>query len=153
VDQTANEATQWRPGVATDTSVGIRLEFYRNTFEIVKRHPLLGVGTGGFFKAYEAQVQGTQMLATRNPHNMYLLVLVQFGLLGLAALACLFVAQWRYAPHLQNRSDIVLAYALVVTIALSGLFNSMLIDHTESMFLAWMAGLLYGGLNGEGRAA
>src|SRR5262245_974384 len=29
VDQAANEAAQWRPGVATETSVGIRLEFYR----------------------------------------------------------------------------------------------------------------------------
>jgi O-antigen ligase len=147
------EAEQWRPGVATGTSVGIRLEFYRNTFEIVKRHPLLGVGTGGFFKAYEEQVQGTQMLPTRNPHNMYLLVLVQFGLLGLAALAYLFYAQWRCARHLSSRSDVVLAYALVVTIALSGLFNSLIIDHTESMFLAWMAGLLYGGLKSESGVA
>jgi hypothetical protein len=41
----------------------------------------------------------------------------------------------------------------VVTFALSGLFNSMLIDHTESMFLAWMAGLLYGGLKSGSGAA
>lgn len=153
VKEATAEAEQWRPGVATETSVGIRLEFYRNTFEIVKRHPLLGVGTGGFFKAYEEQVQGTQMLPTRNPHNMYLLVVVQFGLLGLAALAYLFYTQWRCARRLSSRSDVVLAYALVVTIALSGLFNSLLIDHTESMFLAWMAGLLYGGLKSEGGVA
>jgi O-antigen ligase len=153
VDQTANEAAQWRPGVATETSVGIRLEFYRNTFEIVRHHPLLGVGTGGFFKAYESQVQGTPMVPTRNPHNMYLLVLVQFGILGLAALVYLFYAQWRCAQRLRSRSDVVLAYALIVTIALSGLFNSMLIDHTESMYLAWMSGLLYGGLKSQGTAA
>jgi O-antigen ligase len=153
IKEAAAEAEQWRPGVATGTSVGIRLEFYRNTFEIVKRHPLLGVGTGGFFKAYEEQVRGTQMVATHNPHNMYLLVLVQFGVLGLAALAYLFYTQWRCARQLSSRSDVVLAYALVVTFALSGLFNSMLIDHTESMFLAWMAGLLYGGLKSGSGAA
>ena len=89
VDQTANEAAQWRPGVATETSVGQRLEFYRNTLEIVKSAPLLGVGTGGFFKAYEDQVQGTGLQPTRNPHNMYLLVFVQFGVLGLALLGIL----------------------------------------------------------------
>jgi hypothetical protein len=71
----------------------------------------------------------------------------------LAALAYLFYAQWRCARHLSSRSDVVLAYALVVTIALSGLFNSLIIDHTESMFLAWMAGLLYGGLKSEGGVA
>jgi O-antigen ligase len=146
VDLTTKEAEQWRPNVATDTSVGQRLEFYRNTLEIVKRQPLLGVGTGGFFKAYEDQVQGTQMAPTRNPHNLYLLVLVQFGILGLVLLVGFFFAQWRCAWRLGSRSDLVLAQAVVVTIALGGLFNSMLIDHTESMFLAWMSGLLYGGL-------
>ena len=147
VEQTANEAAQWHPGVATETSVGQRLEFYRNTLEIVKSAPLLGVGTGGFFKAYEDQVQGTDMQPTRNPHNMYLLVLVQFGILGLALLGILLYAQWRCAHRLYLRMDVVLAYAVVVTIALGGLFNSMLIDHTESMFYVWMSGLLYGGLH------
>jgi len=146
VDLTTKEAEQWRPNVATDTSVGQRLEFYRNTLEIVKRQPLLGVGTGGFFKAYEDQVQGTQMAPTRNPHNLYLLVLVQFGVFGLVLLLGFFYTQWRCAGRLRSRSDVVLAQAVVVTIALGGLFNSMLIDHTESMFLAWMSGLLYGGL-------
>ena len=146
VNQAADEATQWRAGVADQTSVGLRLEFYRNTFEIVKRHPLLGVGTGGFFKAYEDQVQGTEMAPTRNPHNMYLLVLVQFGILGLAALAFVLYTQWRCAGRLSSRSEVLLAYGVVLTMALGGLFNSMLIDHTESMFLAWMSGLLYGGL-------
>ncbi len=146
VDQTTKEAALWHPGVANETSVGQRLEFYRNTFEIVKQAPLLGMGTGGFFKAYEDQVQGTDMQPTRNPHNMYLLVLVQFGILGLALLGFLLYTQWRCARRLAGRTDAVLAYALVVTIALGGLFNSMLIDHTESMFFAWMSGLLYGGL-------
>src|SRR6185295_7873110 len=53
VNETTKDAALWRPGVAAGTSVGLRLEFYRNTVEIVKHHPLLGVGTGGFFKAYE----------------------------------------------------------------------------------------------------
>jgi O-antigen ligase len=91
-------------------------------------------------------VQGTDMQPTRNPHNMYLLVLVQFGVLGLVLLVFLLYTQWRCARRLHGRTDIVLAYAVVITIALGGLFNSMLIDHTESMFFAWMSGLLYGGL-------
>ena len=113
---------------------------------MIERAPLLGVGTGGFFKAYEDQVQGTDMRRTHNPHNMYLLVLVQFGIVGLALLGVLLYVQWRCARRLSARVDVVLAYAVVVTIALGGLFNSMLIDHTESMFFAWMSGLLYGGL-------
>jgi hypothetical protein len=78
---------------------------------------------------------------------------VQFGILGLAALVYLFYTQWRCARRLSGKSDVVLAYALVVTIALAGLFNSMLIDHTESMLYAWLSGLLYGGLRKRGAAA
>src|SRR5689334_7982549 len=147
VNQTTDEATQWRPGVATETSVGLRLEFYRNTVEIIQRHPLLGVGTGGFAKVYEDQVRGTPMAATHNPHNLYLLLAVQFGILGLAALAMLFYAHWRCARRLPMRSDAVLAYGILLTLALGGLFNSMLIDHTESMLFAWVSGLLFGGLS------
>jgi O-antigen ligase len=151
VDEATNEAAHWRPEVAAGTSVGYRLEFYRNTFEIVKRHPVIGVGTGGFLKAYEDQVQGTQMVRTRNPHSLYLLLLVEFGMLGLAALLYLFYTQWRCARRL-SKSHAVLAYGVLLTIAFGGLFNSMLIDHTESMFLAWMCGLLYGGLHRPGES-
>jgi O-antigen ligase len=146
MDQTLSEAAQWQPDVATGTSVGQRLEFYHNTLEIVKQHWLLGVGTGGFATAYEAQVAGTKMEPTHNPHNLYLLVLVQFGLLGIVALAVLLVTAWRCASRLPSRMDATLAYGVIITLALGGLFNSLIIDHTESMFFAWGCGVLFGGL-------
>jgi hypothetical protein len=38
-----------------------------------------------------------------------------------------------------------LAHGLVLTIVVGSLFNSLLIDHTESLCFAWMSGLLYAG--------
>jgi hypothetical protein len=38
----------------------------------------------------------------------------------------------------------------VLTLALGGLFNSMIIDHTESLFFAWMSGVLFAGLADPG---
>src|SRR6185295_8914557 len=48
------EFAQWRAAVPPDptSSVGLRLEFLQNTLAIIRGSPVLGVGTGGFGKAY-----------------------------------------------------------------------------------------------------
>jgi O-antigen ligase len=140
------EARDWQPGVAAGTSVGVRLEFYHNTLGIVAEHPVLGAGTAGFAQAYAARVQGTGMGETRNPHSLYLLVAAQFGLLGFALLSFLFVQQWRCAARLPVPGHTLLARGVVLTLAVGGLFNSMIIDHTESLFFAWCSGVLFAGL-------
>jgi O-antigen ligase len=141
-----SEVQAWRPGTVAHTSVGVRLEFYRTTLEIIREHPLLGVGTAGFTKAYDDKIEGTDLDHTRNPHNLYLLVTAQFGLVGLGLLLFLFVQQWRYAGRLAPPDHALLARCAVLTLALGGLFNSMIIDHTESLFFAWMSGVLFAGL-------
>jgi O-antigen ligase len=146
VAQTVAEARDWKPDVATHTSIGGRLEFYHNTIAIIAEHPLLGVGTGGFREAYAARVQGSEMGETHNPHNLYLLVTAQLGLAGFALLAFLIVEQWRYAARLTVADHTLLARGVVLTLVVGGLFNSMIIDHTESLFLAWCSGLLFAGL-------
>ena len=138
-------ANQWQPGVASQDAVGERLEFYTNTLAIMHDHPILGVGTAGFAPAYAQRVQGTAMLPTRNPHNQYLLTASQVGLVGLALLLLLFFQHWRCARSLPSAQDRTLARGLVLTIVVGCLFNSLLIDHTESLFFAWMSGLLYAG--------
>lgn len=143
----AGELRNWSPDTAArHSSAGLRLEFYRNTTDIITDHPLTGVGTGGFPSAYAEKVRGTEMVATRNPHNEYLHIAAQIGLVGLAAMLALFVVQWRAAPRLPTRLETDLARGLVVTIAAGCLFNSFLLDHAEGLFFAWLTGLLYAGL-------
>lgn len=147
VSSLAGEVSNWSPDTAAyRSSAGYRLEFYSNTLRIVADHPLTGVGTGGFPGAYAEQVRGTAMVATRNPHNEYLHIAAQVGLIGLAAMLALFAVQWRLAPHLPSRLETDLARGLVLTIAAGCLFNSFLLDHAEGLFFAWMTGLLYAGL-------
>ena len=140
------EARQWQPGVATQTSVGIRLEFYRNTLSIIEQHPLLGVGTGGFAEAYAQRVQGTAMQPTYNPHNQYLLITAQLGVVGLALLLWVFVQAWRTARGLPREMDRTLARGLVLTYVIASLLNSVLIDHAEGLLFSWMSGLLFASL-------
>jgi len=142
---TINEYQDWRAG-KPPTPANMRLESWSNSLKIVREHPLLGVGTGGFAAAYAKQVEGTPMVPLRQPENQYLLTTVELGIVGLAALLALFAMQWHLASHLATRSDTHLARGLVITMAVGCMFNSFLLDHTEALFYAWLSGLLFAGL-------
>jgi O-antigen ligase len=136
----------WQPGVATDSSIGQRLEFYRNSLNIAGAHPLFGTGTGSFPKVYAEHIKGGTLAATVNPHNEYLNIAVQLGVIGLLALLVLFISEWRLAARLPAMFERPLAHGLVITFVVGCLFNSLLMDHTEGLFFAWTSGVLFGGL-------
>jgi Lipid A core - O-antigen ligase and related enzymes len=141
--------SEWHPGQAAtqESSIGQRMEFWTNSLEIVRHNPIIGVGTGGFIKAYADQVDGSAMAATRNPHNEYLMLTVQFGLPGLALLLYLFFAQWRLAAALPSALEQAIARGLVLAIACASMVSSTLIDHTEGLFYVWMSALLFAALS------
>jgi len=151
VERAVQEYSSWKPDVAAagTSAVGVRLEFYRNSLEIVRDRPLIGVGTGGFPRAYAERVTGTGMLASTNPHNEYLLVAVQLGAAGVALLAYLFFVLWREASRLASPLECRLARGLTLAIAAGCLFNSLLLDHTEGLLFAWLTALLYAGLQSK----
>ena len=149
VDRTFKEAREWRDESSARDPVSARLDYYRNSVRIIAEHPL-GVGTGGFPKAYEAIIRGTQSPPSVNPHNEYLLIAVQIGIVGLIALLWLFYTQWKLAPTLPTALEAHLARGLVIAFAIGCIFNSLLLDHTEGLLFAWLTAVLYGGLLATG---
>ena len=123
------------------------MDYYTNSLAIIRDHPLFGVGTGGFEKAYDEKIRNTAMASSNNPHNQYLLITVQLGVLGLALLLYLFFTQWRMACLLPTVLEQNLARGMLLTIASGSLFNSLLLDHSEGLFFAWISGVLFAGLN------
>jgi O-antigen ligase len=140
---------QWQPDKADLSSVGQRLEFYRYSLKIVREHPLFGVGVGNFADAYARQAKDPAMELADNPHNEYLFVAAQLGLVGLAALLYLFYTQWRLAPLLPQRKDTLLARGVVLALIVSCLFNSFLTDYDEGVFFIWISALLFSGYKPE----
>jgi O-antigen ligase len=136
----------FEPSARAQTSNQQRRDFYRASLTIIQEHPLLGVGTGGFARAYADKTRGTDAFQTRNPHNEYLHIAVQLGLVGLAALLYLFWQHWRESGRLASPLDCHVARGLVLAIAAGCLFNSLLLDHTEGLLYAWLTGVLFGGL-------
>lgn len=86
------------------SSVGYRLTFLCNSLEIIKNNPVIGVGTGDFIIEYHQinKLKSPHIPDTDNPHNQYLLVLTQFGLLGFIVFLMLFYYQFKYAVLYQD---------------------------------------------------
>lgn len=143
IDDAVGESIAWRPGEPSQNSVGLRLEWYSATLKIIRERPLLGSGTGSFPGLYARAVAGSEQVATTNPHNEYLLLMVQIGVLGLLCLLYLFWQQWRFAARIPDPFYRHLARGVVLTFALGCLFNSLLIDHTEGLLFAWLTGLVF----------
>ena len=138
----AAELRDWDAGRADpESSTALRMNYYKTTAAIIRDHPVLGVGTGGFIVAYREKIRGTDLPEANNPHNQYLLTAAQLGAVGLLALVAMFAVMWWQAGRLEPPARVA-ARALVLTIALGCLLNSFLIDHTEGMLFAWMAGVL-----------
>ncbi len=146
VDMVWSEFQAWQPNHGKDTSTGQRLDFYYNAVQIVQQHPVIGVGTGGFPAAFAQQVQGTGAPATHNPHNEYLMIAVQTGLIGLALLLFLFYTEWRCAARLDRPFEQDAARGLVLAYLVNCLFNSALLDHSDGLLFAFMTAVLFADL-------
>lgn len=83
------ETFDQRPDVS---SVGLRLHYWKIAWQIIKEEPWLGAGTGDFASRY-AQINqqlSPRVPLTDNPHNQYIFVTAQLGILGLLTLLGLF---------------------------------------------------------------
>lgn len=83
-----------------ETSLGQRLVFLRNSWEVVSSQPWFGTPPGDFADTY-AQINSRRSPTfppTNDPHNQYLLVLAYFGPAGLLIFAGIFWQMARFRP-------------------------------------------------------
>ena len=140
-DKAIAEASSWQQGKGDKTSIGLRFDYYTNALGIIREHPLLGVGTGGFAAAYDERVKDTAMARSNNPHNQYLLITAQLGVFGLALLLGLYAIYWRQAGRLTPPFQQI-ARGVLLAFLVGNLFNSFMLDFSERMFFAWISGVL-----------
>jgi O-antigen ligase len=131
------------------TSSGLRLEFYKNALILIKRHPIIGGGTGSFENDYQllAETQKTVSTYVPNPHNEFLLTWQELGVIGFLILIAFFTISWILSYRLESKktSGISYGYALrglILTIVVGCLFNSLLLDAGEGKFYCVLAGVL-----------
>lgn len=125
-----------------------RLEYYVNSFDLVRANPLFGTGTGSFTQQYRQLGADRDIPPTDDPHCEYLMIAVQLGLVGLVAFVLLLGYQVRTSfrlpddvrPHIQG----VLAVIIV-----GSAFNSLLLGHTGGLLYGLMSGWAFAAIPGS----
>jgi O-antigen ligase len=130
-----------------ENSVGLRMEWYRNTLRMIAQRPIFGAGTGGFPEAYAAFVTDPVAQKPAHPHNQYLMTAAEMGLVGVCALLAVFIWLWKSSVRIPDLLRRELVRGLILTFAIGCLFNSLLIDHTEGLFFVWMLALSFAGVD------
>lgn len=85
---------------------GVRLVLWQEALAIAAEHPVAGVGAGGYGAAFEQSPRVALADAPVTPHNDYLLVLSQLGLVGAVLfggpalyVVCKAWGRWRKEPY------------------------------------------------------
>jgi O-antigen ligase len=127
------------------TSMGIRMVMWENTLDLLKKfeHPVLGYGTSGFETAYKPQVagrEGWQGKPVDDPHNQYLLILVEYGVVGLI-IFLLFI--FSFFRQLVKGPFHIMAIGVLLAWCTTSMFNGHFTTFSEGRFLMiWCSALL-----------
>jgi len=126
-------------------SVGHRIIFTRNSLSIIKRNRIIGVGTGDFPIEYKKinQIRTPKMPNTDNPHNMYMLILVQLGLVGLASMLSIFYYQIKLSYNSQDKFIRDVGITLPLMFLVMMLSDSYLLGHYTSLIFVFFSSFLY----------
>jgi O-antigen ligase len=127
------------------TSAKMRLEFYKNSLTLIAQKPVFGYGTGSFTHEYKKLAEHQDIILTTNPHSDYLMIAVQWGLIGVGLFIFLLYVMWHATRYLETQPA-QMAQGLVVTIAVGSAVNSLWMDNAEGHIFAYLAGVFYGGL-------
>lgn len=117
------------------TSLGMRFDWWRNSLELIEQKPVFGHGTGSFKAAQADLIKDSDTQPTDNPHNEYLMIAVQTGLVGLTLWLALLGAQFFSTFRLQPPRKFLLQ-GVVVAMAAGCLMNSFLFDSHQGHFYA-----------------
>ena len=126
------------------SSIGVRVIFVKNTLELIQKQPILGYGTASFKPVYAEHAaknyRGWRALPTTDPHNIYLYITLENGLIGLF----LFLSYIAVATRQGLQQDIYgkMAVSFLIAITVSCLFNSYFKTFPEGHLLAFFMGIL-----------
>ena len=128
----------------TLTSIGVRDIFRQNTIELIKEKPLLGYGTSSFKTVYSTyaatKYQDWRGESVSDPHNQYLFVWLENGLVGLLLFLAYIYSAIRQG--ITQKSYGVIGASVLIVFVTTSLFNSHFKTFPEGHLLAFFVGCL-----------
>jgi len=127
------------------SSVGHRLTFAKNSWELIKNNPILGVGTGDFPTEYKKinQINSPDFPNVTNPHNMYTLVFSQLGLVGLLSMLSIMYYQIKLSYLETNQFYRNVGFVLPILFLVIMWSDSYLLGHYTTLMYVFFSSFLY----------
>lgn len=141
ISQGVSETESYKSN-AEATSMGIRMVLWNNTFELIRERPLLGYGTGGFQNAYKAKVANGPLWKqniTHDPHNQFLKITAEQGLIGLVFFVGMIISFFWQKVEFDYR---VLGIGVLLVWCSNSLFSSHFSTFTEGRFVYLWCGVM-----------
>ena len=125
--------------------MGQRITFAVNSWEVIKENPIIGVGTGDFPSEYKKinDIKSIWMVPTTNPHNMYVLIAMQFGLVGIVSMLSIFYYQIKLSFNSKNRLMKDLGIALPLMFLVIMWSDSYILGHFTTLVFVFFSSFLY----------
>jgi len=139
------EVKNYSKNKVTNTSVGLRISFTINSWEVIKDNPFIGVGTGDFPNEYSkvSKINSPSIMLTKNPHNMYILVLVQLGLIGLISFLAIFYYQIKLSFSSHDKFLRNFGLILPLLFLLIMLSDAYLLGHYTTLLYIFFSSFLH----------
>lgn len=126
------ELKLYQKGV-NEYSAGMRLEYLHSSLHLIRQKPWVGYGTGGFNSAYSNYAKDHGQLAAKNPHNEYINIWVQWGLVGLLVFMSFIGLVCKTIFSLPTHEK-YLAQGVLLGILVGSFLNSFFMDFTPGYF-------------------
>ena len=128
-----------------NTPIGERISFALYSWKIFVESPILGVGTGDFPNEYKKMNNkySPSMATSTHPHNMYILVAVQLGLLGLISMLTIFYFQIKMSFSSPSRFIRDVGITLPIMFLIIMFSDSYLLGHYTTLMFVFFSSFLY----------
>jgi O-antigen ligase len=127
------------------TSVGQRITFALNSWDVIKENPIIGIGTGDFPIEYKKinQINTPEIPNTSNPHNMYTLIAMELGVIGLISMLSIFYYQIKLSFNSSSRfiRDVGITLPLLFLVIMWS--DSYLLGHYTTLMFVFFSSFLY----------
>jgi O-antigen ligase len=133
-------------------STASRMDFWRKAVEFIGRAPLFGHGAGStksLYTATETDRPSPYGEAVPDPHNQFLAIAIQTGIVGGALLILMWVVH--FTAFLGDDLPCIFGQAIVAQNVLSSLFNSSISQVTQGTLYCLAIGLLAGLVQNTGK--
>ncbi len=125
-----------------NTSLGYRYIWAKVGLDNIVKRPIFGYGAGSFERSsidyyHKNKIPDHKDYITNNPHNEFISISSQLGILGLSFFMAFIFFLFRDA------SNHILPFGIAITVFISSIFNSAFYDNMLGLFLIIIISLLY----------